>query len=135
MLGFENVWARRLEVSREPVQPAVSSAAAMRRDSPLLRRRGKTSPAPRTPPYAHAGLDGSGDNATARRFVDYKMEPAPSRDGEHPESTYRKFARNLKLWLIEAEERLPPTLIGKRIVDSTPYGSRMGGTSYSLERR
>ena len=37
----------------------------------------------------------------------------------------REYARNLRLWLIEAEERLPPQLIGKRIIDSIPYGSRL----------
>ena len=44
---------------------------------------------------------------TGRKYVDYKMEGAPVWDGEQPESKYREYARNLKLWLIEAEERLP----------------------------
>ena len=53
------------------------------------------------------------------------MEAAPSWNGEHPESEYREYARNLRLWLIEAEARLPPNLIGKRIIDAIPFGSRL----------
>ena len=32
------------------------------------------------------------------------------------------------MWLVEALERLPPTLIGKRIIDSIPYGSRLSSS-------
>ena len=32
------------------------------------------------------------------------------------------------MWLVEALERLPPTLIGKRIIDSIPYGSRLSAS-------
>eukprot|EP00439_Symbiodinium_sp_Y106_P007110 s9578_g1.t1 len=60
-----------------------------------------------------------------KRFVDYKMEAAPTWDGEQPETKYKEYARNLKLWLIEATERLPGSLIGKRIIDAIPYGSRL----------
>ena len=31
----------------------------------------------------------------------------------------------MQLWLIEAESRLPPTLIGKRIIDGIPLGSKL----------
>ena len=79
------------------------------------------------PPYGRRGLDGS-EEGQARRFVDYKMEAAPSWNGEHPESKYREYARNLKLWLIEAEARLPPSLIGKRILDVIPFGSRLAAS-------
>ena len=53
------------------------------------------------------------------------MEAAPSWDGERPEQQYKEYLRNLKLWLIEAQERLPGHLIGKRILDVIPYGSRL----------
>ena len=56
------------------------------------------------------------------------MDPAPGWNGEHPEIEYREYARNLKLWLIEAEARLPPNLIGKRILDAIPFGSRLAVT-------
>ncbi|CAE7633450.1 unnamed protein product, partial [Symbiodinium microadriaticum] len=78
-----------------------------------------------TPPYGD-GLDGSG--AATRRFADFKMDAAPRWDGERPESQYREYARNLRMWLVEALERLPPTLIGKRIIDSIPYGSRLSAS-------
>ena len=82
---------------------------------------------PRSPglPYGAEGLDGSGAGAAARTHVDYRIDPAPSWNGEWPESQYREYARKLKLWLIEATERLPATLIGKRIIDAIPYGSRL----------
>ncbi|CAE7558955.1 iscS [Symbiodinium pilosum] len=80
-----------------------------------------------TPPYGRRGLDGS-EEGQARRFVDYKMEAAPSWNGEHPESEYREYARNLKLWLIEAEARLPPSLTGKRILDVIFFGSRLAAS-------
>ena len=54
------------------------------------------------------------------------MEAAPSWDGENPETEYRQYARALKLWLIEAEARLPPSLVGKKIMDVIPFGSRLG---------
>ena len=38
---------------------------------------------------------------------------------------FRQYSRALKLWLIEAEARLPPNLIGKRIMDVIPFGSRL----------
>ena len=92
--------------------------------SPL---RPRSPAAPSTPPYGQGGLDGS-EGQTARKFVDYKMDPAPSWNGEHPESEYREYARNLKLWLIEAEARLPPSLIGKRILDVILFGSRLAAS-------
>ena len=82
------------------------------------------SPSGGTPPvYGGGSLDGSGD--PGRKFADFRMEAAPRWDGERPEEQYREYARTLKLWLIEAKERLPGNLIGKRILDSIPYGSRL----------
>ena len=52
------------------------------------------------------------------------MDCAPSWDGERPEQQYREYARKLKLWLIEATEQ-EGNLIGKRIIDAIPYGSRL----------
>ena len=96
----------------------VASSPAPAPGSPLRPR----SPGP---PYGAEGLDGSGAGAAARKYVDYRMDPAPSWNGEWPESQYREYARKLRLWLIEATERLPATLIGKRIIDAIPYGSRL----------
>ena len=110
--------------AREGLEGAAADAAIG--ESPLLQRRQPGSP--RTPPYAAAGLDGSTEAANggnSRKYVDYKMEAAPAWDGEHPEQQYKEYARNLKLWLIEAQERLPGNLIGKRILDVIPYGSRL----------
>ncbi|CAE7724500.1 GIP [Symbiodinium necroappetens] len=61
----------------------------------------------------------------AKKFVDYRMESAPTWDGEMPETKYREYSRNLRLWLVEAVERLPGNLIGKRIIDGIPFGSRL----------
>ena len=47
------------------------------------------------------GAAGAGASSE-KRFVDYKMEAAPTWDGEQPETKYKEYARNLKLWLIEA---------------------------------
>ncbi|CAE7348803.1 RE1, partial [Symbiodinium necroappetens] len=69
------------------------------------------------------GLDGSAGGA--RKYSDYRMESAPVWDGERPESEYREYVRKLKLWLIEARERLPSSLIGKGILDAIPYASRL----------
>ena len=69
-----------------------------------------------------------------KRFVDYKMEAAPTWDGEQPETKYKEYARNLKLWLIEATEPLPGSLIGKRIIDAIPYGSQAGSSPGSHVR-
>ena len=108
------------EAAGRGVRPATPATPAT---SPIRRRSPPTTP----PPYGD-GLDGSagaGNPAGVRKYVDYKMEAAPSWDGERPEQMYREYARNLRLWLIEAEERLPQQLIGKRIIDSIPYGSRL----------
>ncbi|CAE7707824.1 unnamed protein product, partial [Symbiodinium necroappetens] len=79
-------------------------------------------------PYGD-GLDGSGAAPGTlpggRKFVDYRMEPAPVWDGETPELKYREYAQNLRLWLVEAVERLPGALVGKRIIDGIPFGSRL----------
>ena len=45
--------------------------------------------------------------------------------GDDPEKNYKEHQRNLQLWLVEAEARLPPGLIGKRIIDSVPLCSRL----------
>ena len=79
---------------------------------------------PMMPHRATSGGDAASDG-TGRRYVDYRMDPAPSWDGEQPEQKFREYSRNLKLWLIEATETLPGGLIGKRIVDAIPYKWRL----------
>eukprot|EP00435_Cladocopium_sp_Y103_P060316 s936_g22.t1 len=64
--------------------------------------------------------DGSG-----RKHVDYRMDPAPVWGGDSPERHYKEYLRNLQLWLVEAEARIPTSLIGKRIIDSIPLGSKL----------
>ncbi|CAE7939226.1 Ttll5 [Symbiodinium necroappetens] len=88
---------------------------------------GTGSKKPGEAPLGAEGLDGSAGPAgpAGRKFADYRMEAAPKWDGEKPEEQYREYARALRLWLIEARERLPESLIGKRILDSIPYGSRL----------
>ena len=71
-----------------------------------------------------AGADGAPDGA-GKQCVDYRMDAAPSWHGEQPERKFQEYSRNLKLRLIETTERLPGELIGKRIVDAIPYGSRL----------
>ena len=78
---------------------------------------------------------GSGRHASSSRSQGWKgfgkgwdvpkIDPAPEWDGQHPETHFRTYWRNLKLWLIEAELRLPPAMIGKRIMDRMPIGSRL----------
>ena len=107
--------------SDEPVESGERAAASQRGvASPVLPRRNERSGSPRTgrgdaPPGAEQG----------RKFVDYRMESAPTWDGEMPETKYREYSRNLRLWLVEAIERLPGNLIGKRIIDGIPFGSRL----------
>ena len=73
-------------------------------------------PPPRSPTARDSG----------KKYVDYKLDPAPSWDGSQPEKQFKEFHRNLLLWLVEAEARLPHNLIGKRIIDSIPIGSKLG---------
>ena len=87
---------------------------ASRGSSPLRAR------SPRAPAYGE-GAEG----ASGKKYHDFRMEPAPSWNGENPETEYRLYSRSLKLWLIEAEARLPKELIGKRIMDVIPFGSRL----------
>ena len=60
-----------------------------------------------------------------RRHVDYRMDPAPVWGGELPEKNYKDYHRKLRLWMVEAEARIPANLIGKRIIDSVPLGSKL----------
>ena len=53
------------------------------------------------------------------------MDPAPVWGGDQPEKNWKEYHRNLQLWLVEAEARLPHALIGKRILDSIPIGSKL----------
>eukprot|EP00439_Symbiodinium_sp_Y106_P086029 s529_g30.t2 len=99
----------REEVRQEVREPPAGGS------SPVMPSRRAVSP---------RGAAGAGASSE-KRFVDYKMEAAPTWDGEQPETKYKEYARNLKLWLIEATERLPGSLIGKRIIDAIPYGSRL----------
>lgn len=63
--------------------------------------------------------------AAERKHVDYRMDPAPVWGGDSPEKHYKEYLRNLQLWLVEAEARIPLNLIGKRIIDSIPLGSKL----------
>ena len=76
-------------------------------------------PAPLPPPSPAPSASGS------KKYVDYKMDPAPVWGGDMPEKNYKEYYRNLQLWLVEAEARLPSNLIGKRIIDSIPLGSKL----------
>ncbi|CAE7350344.1 RE1 [Symbiodinium sp. CCMP2592] len=87
--------------------------------SPVLPRQGVRSLSPRP------GEADASSASAPKKFVDYRMESAPSWDGEMPETKYREYSRNLRLWLVEAIERLPGSLIGKRIIDGIPFGSRL----------
>ena len=69
-----------------------------------------------------------------KRFVDYKMEAAPTWDGEQPETKYKEYARNLKLWLIEATERLPGSLIGEKDNRRDPLWKQAGSSPGSHVR-
>ena len=89
--------------------------------SPL---RPRSPPGKPLPPYGQGGLDGSGE-FSERPYFDFKMDQALSWNSERPETEYRVYARNLQLWLSEATSRLPPTLIGRRITDVVPFGSRV----------
>ena len=66
-----------------------------------------------------------GRSSETRKYVDYKMDPAPAWGGDQPEKHFKEYHRNLQLWLVEAEARLPLNLIGKRIIDSIPLGSKL----------
>ena len=66
-----------------------------------------------------------GRSSEERKYVDYKMDPAPVWGGDQPEKHFKEYQRNLQLWLVEAEARLPLNLIGKRIIDSIPLGSKL----------
>ncbi|CAJ1384566.1 unnamed protein product [Effrenium voratum] len=79
---------------------------------------GTVAPRPRSRPTTPTASE-------SRKFFDYKMDPAPSWGGDQPEKNWKEYHRNLQLWLIEAESRLPPTLIGKRIIDGIPLGSKL----------
>ena len=65
------------------------------------------------------------DPAAPRRHVDYRLDPAPVWGGDLPEKNFKEYHRNLLLWLVEAEARIPSNLIGKRIIDSIPLGSKL----------
>ena len=75
-------------------------------------------------PDANPGTP-SGRPGEARRHVDYRLDPAPVWGGDLPEKNFKEYHRNLQLWLVEAEARLPHNLIGKRIIDSIPLGSKL----------
>ena len=81
-----------------------------------------------TPPRmpSHPATPKSGNEGREpKKHVDYRLDPAPSWGGEMPEKQFREYQRNLQLWLVEAEARLPLNLIGKRIIDAIPLGSRL----------
>eukprot|EP00913_Durusdinium_trenchii_P022711 g21330.t1 len=64
-------------------------------------------------------------DGSVRKYVDYRLDPAPVWGGDQPEKNFKEYQRNLQLWLVEAEARLPHNLIGKRILDSIPLGSKL----------
>lgn len=74
------------------------------------------------PSTPHARDSGT---SSGKKFVD-RLDPAPSWDGQQPEKQFKEYHHNLLLWLVEAEARLPHNLIGKRIIDSIPIGSKLG---------
>ena len=76
-------------------------------------------------PEPGANSGGRREPATERRHVDYRLDPAPVWGGDLPEKNFKEYHRNLQLWLVEAEARLPHNLIGKRIIDSIPLGSKL----------
>ena len=72
--------------------------------------------------FAFSGGSTGGDG---KRYVDYRIGPALSWGGDMPERNYKEYYRNFQLWLVEAETRLSHNLIGKRIIDSIPLGSKL----------
>ena len=42
-----------------------------------------------------------------QKHVDYRLDPAPSWGGDMPEKQFKEYHRNLQLWLVEAEARIP----------------------------
>ena len=64
-------------------------------------------------------------DGSVRKYVDCRLDPAPVWGGDQPGKNFNEYQRNLQLWLVEAEARLPHNLIGKRILDSIPLGSKL----------
>ena len=54
----------------------------------------------------------SRDSAGGRKYVDYRLDPAPAWGGDQPEKHFKEYHRNLLLWLVEAEARLLHNLLG-----------------------
>lgn len=54
----------------------------------------------------------SRDSAGGRKYVDYRLDPAPAWGGDQPEKHFKEYQRNLLLWLVEAEARLLHNLLG-----------------------
>ena len=65
-----------------------------RQDVREPRPGGASAVMPRRTASPRAAADGGA--SAGKRFVDYKMEAAPSWDGEQPEVKYKEYARNLK---------------------------------------
>ena len=76
------------------------------------------------PPTPAGLISGTRDG----KYVDYKVDPAPSWGGDLPEKNCKEYIRNMKLWLVEAEARLAHNLIGKRIIDSVPLVSKLSAS-------
>lgn len=76
-------------------------------------------------PTRRFGTPRSNREPTEKKHVDYRMDPAPVWGGDSPEKHYKEYLRNLQLWSVEAEARIPLNLIGKRIIDSIPLGSKL----------
>ena len=83
------------------MQPNFEGATEM--ESPRQERMGMSSPLLRgraASPRPQVKVNGK-----PRHFVDYKMEAAPSWDGEQPEVKYKEHTRNLRLWLYSRQRR------------------------------
>ena len=93
---------------------------------PLGFHDGERGTPPRSPPRTVTSVIASGgDQNGQRKHVDYRMDPAPTWGGDLPERNFKEYHHNLQLWMVEAEARIPPSLIGKRILDSIPLGSKL----------
>jgi hypothetical protein len=109
----------------DPVGWGPQMASPVRSGNGALGTAGVATPA--TPDRDGRGFASSGGSTggDGKKYVDYRVEPAPAWGGDAPERNYKEYHRNLQLWLVEAEARLPHNLIGKRIIDSIPLGSKL----------
>ena len=79
-----------LDVGDQAASSQPSAVSPRGTASPVLQRRGAS------PRRAAGGAASAGEGA--RKFVDYRMEAAPTWDGEMPQTKYREYSRNLYGW-------------------------------------